>query len=257
MTGVRRALAALALLLSAAAPAAGQGAVADMGRPFPRIVADIDQTDVSINSTFAGSRILVFGAIRDGTEATEVIITVAGPRRAATVRRASRVGPIWANTASATIAYAPVFYAVAGSAPLPEIATLADDLRFRISPVRAIQADGDKADFVEALIRIRAREGSYMELGDAVTVRDGALFRTTIPLPSNLSEGDYRVRIFLSEGGEVIAWNETSLAVRKVGLEQLLWNAAQDQPYLYAAASLAVAVLAGWLASAVFAGWRR
>ena len=249
---MRRAPALLAvlwtILWAAAAPAEEGG---------PQIVADIDQTDLSINSTFAGSEILVFGAIRGGTPETQVTITVSGPRRAETVRRASRVGPIWANTASATIAYAPVFYAVAASAPLDGLITLADDLRYRISPVRAVRADGDKSDFVDALIRLRAKDGTYLRLADAVTVRDAALFRATIPLPSNLTEGDYHVRIFLSEGGGVIAVNTASLSVRKVGLERLLFNAAQDRPYLYAAVSLLVAGAAGWLASAVFAGWRR
>ena len=245
---------ALALLLGAGAGAAAQDAArAD----FPRIVADIDQTNVAINSTFAGSDILVFGAVTDGSDATEVVVTVTGPRRAETVRRASRVGPIWTNTASATLAYVPAYYAVASSAPLAETVSLADDLRHRITPERAIRADGDKSEFVDALIRIRGREGSYLEIPEGVTLRDAALFRTTIPLPANLTEGDYRVRIFLSEMGEVIAWNETTLAVRKVGLERLLWNAAQDRPLLYAAFSLLVAVAAGWGASALFTAMRR
>ena len=247
---LRAALLGLILLADAAS-------AQDEAENFPRIVADIDQTNVAINSTFAGSDILVFGAITDGSEATEVIVTVTGPRRAETVRRASRVGPIWANTESATIAYVPSFYAVASSVPLEEAMTLADDLRFRISPTRAIRADGDKNDYVDALIRIRAREGTYLSMPGGVTVRDGALFRSSVPLPANLTEGDYRVRIFLSEGGSVIARNETTLAVRKVGLERLLWNAAQHQPYLYAILSLAVAVAAGWGASAAFTALRR
>ena len=247
-----RLAAPIALALAAALPLRAQ-----TGPDFPRIVADIDQTNVAINSTFAGSDILVFGAITDGTEDTQVIVTVTGPRQAETIRRASRVGPIWANTSSATLGYVPAYYAVASSQPLAEVISLADDLRFRISPARAVWADGDKNDFVDALIRIRAREGSYIALPGEVTVRDGALFRATIPLPANLTEGDYGVRIFLSQEGQVIARNETTLAVRKVGLERLLWNAAQDQAYLYAILSLAVAVAAGWGASAAFSALRR
>ena len=251
----------LALLVppGALAQAPAPGATADAAGTAetpPRIVADIDQTDVSINSTFAGSEILVFGSIQDGGPDTEVIVTVAGPPRAVTVRRLGRVGPIWANTASAEIPYPPAFYAVASSAPLGTILPLADDVRYRITAARAVRADGDSSEFVEALLRLRARDGAYVHLSDAVELREAALFRTTIPLPAALTEGDYTVRIFLMEGG-VVARGETTLLVRKVGLERLLYNMARDQPYLYGLMSLAIAIGAGWLASAAFAAFRR
>ena len=254
------ALACAALLpLCALAQAPAPAAMADAAGPggqTPRIVADIDQTDVSINSTFAGSEILVFGSIQDGGPDTEVIVTVAGPPRAVTVRRLGRLGPIWANTASADIPYPPAFYAVASSAPLGTILPLEDDVRYRITATRAVRADGDSSDFVEALLRLRARDGAYVHLSDAVELREAALFRTTIPLPAALTEGDYTVRIFLLEDG-VVARGETTLFVRKVGLERLLYNMAQDRPYLYGLMSLAIAIGAGWAASAAFSLLRR
>ena len=242
--------------LAQAEPPDATADAAGIAGETPRIVADIDQTDVSINSTFAGSEILVFGSVQDGGPDTEVIVTVAGPPRAVTVRRLGRLGPIWANTASAEIPYPPAFYAVASSAPLDAILPLADDVRYRITATRAVRADGDSSAFVEALLRLRAASGAYVHLADAVELRQAALFRTTIPLPSALTEGDYTVRIFLLEDG-VVARGETKLFVRKVGLERLLYNMAQDRPYLYGLMSLAIAIGAGWLASAAFAAFRR
>ena len=256
---------ALALVLALLAPPAAlaqsepPGATADaagIAGETPRIVADIDQTDVSINSTFAGSEILVFGSIQDGGPGTDVIVTVAGPPRPVTVRRLGRLGPIWANTASADIPYPPTFYAVASSSPLGTVLPLADDIRHRITAARAVRADGDSSDFVEALLRLREANGSYLRLDGAVELRESALFRTTIPLPSALTEGDYTVRIFLLEKG-VVAQGETTLLVRKVGLERLLYNMAKDRPYLYGIMSLAIAIGAGWAASAAFAAFRR
>ncbi len=58
------------------------------------IVSDLSQDEVSINATFDGSDILVFGAIRRDAPEPEgelgVIITVAGPDQHVTIRRKER-----------------------------------------------------------------------------------------------------------------------------------------------------------------------
>ena len=101
--------------------------IAPLAAAAQEVVAALDQTAVSIDSTFAGSEILVFGAIRPepGAPAAdpppadplEVIVAVAGPLAPATVRRKSRAAGIWVNTDAAAIDAAPAFYAVATSAP--------------------------------------------------------------------------------------------------------------------------------------------
>ena len=71
-------------------------------------------------------------------------------------------------------------------------------------------------------------------------------------LPANLTEGSYRVRIFLTRGGLVVDELESVIDVRKEGLERWLTSLAHDQPLIYGLLSLAIAVLAGWGASAAF-----
>ena len=71
-------------------------------------------------------------------------------------------------------------------------------------------------------------------------------------LPANRTEGDYRVRIFLTRGGKVIDSLENTINVRKEGLERWLTNLAHDQPLIYGLLSLLIAVVAGWAASAGF-----
>lgn len=242
---MRRLAAALILL---AAPALGQS-----------VVADLDQSDVSINSTFSGSEILVFGAIRGGAEDLSVIVTVAGPSEPVTVRRKERVGPIWVNAAAAEIDEAPSFYAVATSGPLAEILSSTADLRHAITVPQAIRAVGtrDPATFTAALIRLRTESGAYATREGSVALKEGTLFRTDIPLPPDLTEGDYSVRFFLTRGRAVVARYETVLAVRKVGLERFLYVTATERPVLYGLMSLAIAIAAGWAASAAFGLIRR
>jgi len=78
------------------------------------------------------------------------------------------------------------------------------------------------------------------------------LFRTDVVLPANLTEGNYKVRLFILRGGAVIDSQERLIGVRKAGLERFLYNLAHQQPFLYGVISLVMAAVAGWAASAAF-----
>ena len=78
------------------------------------------------------------------------------------------------------------------------------------------------------------------------------LFRASVKLPANLTEGDYITRFFLTRGGEVIDIHQSVIDVRKVGLEAFLFNLSRQQPLIYGVMSLTIAIFAGWLASAIF-----
>ena len=226
------------------------------------VVADMSQNRISINADFAGSEILIFGAVKRETRIDYsplgIIITVAGPPETVVVRRKARVAGIWANTASVEIDRAPSFYAVATSAPLDEILLQIEDLRYQITPTRAIRAVGAPQDianaqpFTEALIRIREGNGRYDVEETIVALSQQTLFSTSVELPSNLVEGNYTVRIFLTRDRRIVNAYSTTIFVRKVGLERFLYTLAQEQPVIYGLMSLALAGIAGWGASAAF-----
>jgi len=225
------------------------------------VIAGLSQNRVSITTSFDGSEILIFGAVkREAPIAPEnplhVIITISGPSEPVTVRRKARRFGIWINTDAVEVDAAPTFYAVATSGPWEEVISDVEDLRQKVSIPRAIRSVGlgvtEGADFVEALIRIRTRQNRYQLQMGAVEVRESTLFRTSIALPANLTEGDYVARFLLTRGGEVLDIYETEIDVRKVGLERFLFNLAHNQPLVYGLMSLAIAIAAGWSASAVF-----
>lgn len=240
-----------ALLLLLALPAAAE-----------EVVAGMSQTRVSITADFDGSEILVFGAVRREAPAPqspmEVIVTVEGPKEPVDVRRKSRVGGIWINTASVEIDAAPSFYAIATTGPLFEILSHTEDLRHRISIPKGIRSVGappevaDAARFTDALIRIREASGRYRIEENEILLQQNTLFQTSFTLPANLTEGTYTVRIFLTRNREVVDSYRTLLDVQKVGLERFLFTLAHEQPWVYGALALAIAAGAGWLASAVF-----
>ncbi|MGP1354883.1 TIGR02186 family protein [Roseicyclus sp.] len=225
------------------------------------VVAGLSRDAISITTNFAGSEILIFGAVsRDapppGDSDLEVVITVEGPPRPVTVRRKDRRFGVWMNTDAIEVDAAPTFYAVATTDALHAIMTHTEDLRHRVSIPWAIRAVGtgvaDQERFVDALVRLRLGEDLYQLNEGAVTLRDETLFDTSVRLPANLTEGDYRTRIFLLRDGEVIDVLTQDITVRKVGLERWIFNLAHERPLVYALVSLAIAIGAGWGASAVF-----
>ncbi|RYH96768.1 MAG: hypothetical protein EON48_18630 [Acetobacteraceae bacterium] len=244
---------ALALLTALALPAAAQEV----------IVSGMSQNRVSITADFDGSEILIYGAVKREAPAPkggplEVIVTVEGPSTPVAVRRKGRVAGIWVNTASVHIDSAPSFYAVATTGPLGHILSDIDNLRYAITIERMIRAIGiaEEADqageFVLALLRVRTEEGRYRILEGKVELTEDTLFRTDIVLPANLTEGEYKVRLFLLRDKRVIASQEKVIGVRKEGLERFLFTMAQEQPLIYGLISLVLAALAGWGASAAF-----
>ena len=227
------------------------------------IVADLSQDRISISTNFDGTEILVFGAVKRDSpqpigQSMAIIVTVAGPREDVTIRRKERRLGIWVNTDAVEVAGAPSFYAIASSVPLVQALNPEEDERWRITTARAITApgmaimDSEDPEFLEALIRVNTSTGIYGTSEETVQVRDATLFSTEILLPSDLTEGNYNTRIFLTRDGEVIDSYATSIYVQKVGLERWIYNLAHEQPILYGLLSLFIAIAAGWGASAVF-----
>lgn len=244
---------ALALFLMLALPAAAQ----------EQIVAGLSQNRVSITADFDGSEILIYGAVKRDAPAPddsklEVIVTVEGPSTPVTVRRKGRVAGIWVNNAEVRIDSAPSFYAVATTGPLDHILSDTENLRHAITIERVIRAVGitDEAEksgeFVLALLRVRTNEDRYRILEGKVELTEETLFRSDIVLPANLTDGEYKVRLFLLRDKKVVASQERVIGVRKEGLERLIFNLAQEQPLVYGLISLVLAALAGWGASAAF-----
>lgn len=225
------------------------------------VVAGLSQSRISISTNFDGSEILIFGAVKREDPIVQdpplqVLITVEGPSRPVNVRRKEKRFGIWVNTDSVEVDRAPTFYAVATSAPWAEVIKDTEDLRHKISTLRAIRSVGatisGSEDFTDALVRIRSNSELYQTNIGAITLTEQTLFNTSVRLPANLTEGQYKARFFLTRGGQVIDSHETFIAVQKVGLERFLYRLAYDQPILYGLMSLAIAIAAGWGASAAF-----
>ena len=250
-------LRALVLMLFAALPLKAE-----------EVVLGMSSDTISITTSFDGSELLIFGAVKreepiaEG-DPLEVIIAVQGPKEPLTLRRKEKKFGIWVNTDAVDIDLAPSFYAISTSGPFGDILSDVEDLRHHVSIPRAIRSVGapmnvtNSQSFTEALIRIRTKNDLYQLNENSVSFDEQTLFRTSIALPADLTEGDYVTRILLTRDGKVVSSLETALDVRKVGLEKFLYDLSRQRPLVYGIMSLAIAIIAGWGASAVFQIFRR
>ncbi len=245
-----------ALLWAPAAPVAAQAAE-------ERVIAGLSQTHVSITTDFSGSEIFIYGAIKRDAPVPkdwplDVIVAVTGPLEPVIVRKKERRLGIWINDAGVKVDAAPSLYAVATTGPFRDVISFTDDFRYKVGIENLVHFIGETDDtefkegYPEALVRLRKAAGMYFELIGGVKVTEETLFETRIRLPANLVEGDYRARIFLLRDKTVLDVFESSIEVRKVGLERWIYTMAQEQSALYGILSILVALTAGWLASAFF-----
>ena len=224
------------------------------GRASP-LVADLSKHLVAITTGFAGTDVLLFGAI---AEPGEVVVVVRGPLRRQVMHRKSRIAGIWVNTTTMTFEEVPSFFAVATSAPLEEIASQAVRERNKMEVQHLIELPPAKASadlaaaWEDALIRNKQREDLYPVEPSKVSFSGPQLFRTDVFFPSNVPTGNYQVHVYLMRDGQVVSAQTTPLIISKIGLEADIFLFAHEQAAWYGVIAIILALLAGWLAHVAF-----
>lgn len=244
-----RAILALAALVLLATPA----------RAAEPLVADLSKHLVAITTGFAGTDVLLFGAVEDVPGGNgEVVVVVRGPSRTEIVRRKDRQAGIWINSGRAEIANAPSFYRVAASRPLAEIASPAELERHRIGvehldlAVRPEDPGASHDDYAKALVRLKQSNGLYGAKVQEIGFLSRRLFRTEVHFPANVPIGTYLVEVYLFVDGEVISAQTTPLTISKVGVGAEVYDFAHQQAALYGIIAICLAASAGWLAAVAF-----
>ena len=255
MRAGRLALAAVALGL-AATPAAAE-----------RLVASLSSHQVRITPSFTGTELVLFGIVDRDAETVprrggyDIVATVSGPRETLVVRRKERVLGIWVNTDSRTFVQVPSYLAMLSNRPVDAIASL-DVMRRQQLGLRRIllpqQIGPDTADVVRddpfrsSFLRLKEARKLYVETRDAVTFLTPILYRANIPLPAGVPVGTYEVELKLFADGALITRGNEAFEIVKFGFEQFVAESAVNHGLLYGFATVAMAMLTGWLAAVMF-----
>ncbi|HEX9770632.1 MAG TPA: TIGR02186 family protein [Kiloniellales bacterium] len=242
--------------------ALGVGALAVLGlavagplRAAP-LVADLSKHLVAITTGFAGTDVLLFGAV-DGPG--DVVVIIWGPPEQVVMHRKSRIAGIWINTAQMTFERVPSFYSVASSRSLDEIASehVLSRLEMGVErlnlPLPHAKASPNIArNWRDALIRNKQRLGHYArEVGQVIFLGEN-LFRALVEFPANVPTGTYQIEVYLLRDGRVISAQTTPLIVGKIGLEAEVYDFAHNYAAVYGLIAILVALVAGWLAHVAF-----
>ncbi|MBA4307941.1 MAG: hypothetical protein C0429_14520 [Sphingopyxis sp.] len=230
----------------------------------PKLVPDVSQRQINIQSGFTGAELLLFGAIiyprgvaPEGQ--VDVAIVLRGPARPITLREKQKIAGIWINADSSDFRSVPVYYAIASSRPLRNIVdskTAAiyelglDNLQ--LSPSGEVDAK-EQRRFSNGLVDLKQRNGLFLQEAGSVEITDQVLYRARLKIPSSVPVGTYVAETLLIRNGRVIvADDNVEVRVRKTGFEQLVTILAQDYSLFYGAMAVLVSLLLGWFAGYIF-----
>jgi uncharacterized protein (TIGR02186 family) len=219
------------------------------------LTADLTSHLIAITTGFVGAEVVLFGAVEGEGD---VIVVVRGPESDVTVRRKENIAGIWLNRTRVRFDQVPGFYAVAASRSPTEAAPVELRRRERIGvdmlPLPALDdVPVERAqEFRQALIATKRDVGQWPAAIGEIRFVGPRLFRTTIAFPANTPTGNYQVNVYLLREGRLIGAQTTPLLVSKLGTSAEIVSLAQEHALAYGVGAVAIAVLAGWLASLPF-----
>lgn len=231
--------------------------------------ADVSTRSVSITSTYTGTEILIFGTVEASRQPSaaagtyQIVAAVEGQPLPVAVRRKSRVGGLWINTETVRFSAVPSFYGIATTVPLDEIAEpeALETYQIGFDYVRMVPwgaakwapTSKEEADeFRAAVIRLKEKDGLFVQAPHGVTFLGRSLFRATIALPPNIPVGPLTTRIFLFKDGKMISQYKGEVMMERAGLERFLYHAADTRPFWYGLATVLVAAAFGLAAAFLF-----
>jgi uncharacterized protein (TIGR02186 family) len=230
----------------------------------PKLVPDVSQRDINIQSRFTGAELLLFGAIiyprgvaPEGQ--VDVAVVLRGPTEPIIVREKQRVAGIWINAESIDFRSAPTYYAIASSRPLENIIDAKTAAiyelgldRLQLSPTGEIDA-AELRRFRTGLVDLNRRDGLYAEAPGTVNITDQVLYRARLTIPSSVPEGRYVAEtLLIREGRVIVADDAVTVTISKTGFERFITILSQEYSLIYGALAVLISLLLGWVAGLAF-----
>lgn len=212
---------------------------------------DLARYRISISSGFTGTDMLLFGAV---DQPGDVVAIVSSKPVAQSVVRKERILGLWLNHTQVEFSQVPVFYGIAASRPLDEIAPpqVLRDNRIGLENLGIQPATSELAPFLAGLIRAKQDLGLYSRDVGRVIFKDDRLFRASLHLPARLPVGAYTVTVMLLREGEIVDAATMPLDVRKTGISAGVTDFARNYSLLYGAFAIVFGIVAGWTGGYIF-----
>lgn len=230
----------------------------------PKLVPDVSQREISIQSGFTGAELLLFGAIVDpqrtnNKDPIDVVVVLRGPTEPIILREKKKVAGIWINADSSDFQSVPGYYAIASSRKISDIVDVKTAAiyelgidRLQLSPTGSIDSKKLR-HFVNGLVDNRQRGGLYRDSPNGVEISEDILYRARLDIPSSVPVGDYIAETLLIQSGKVIAADDNvKISIKKVGFEAFITTLAEKYSLLYGLIAVLISVLFGLAAGFIF-----
>ncbi|WP_028032302.1 TIGR02186 family protein [Chelativorans sp. J32] len=244
---------------------AGHAAAQQEEAPPEGIQIGLSTDSVAITSDFTGTNLTIFGALDNADPMVsrqgryDVIVVLEGPPRTTVVRKKTRVLGMWINTESVEFKDVPASYSVALTRPPQDITDPASYSRLALGvdnihlrPLDSGDAPMTVEEFTAALREQKEAAGLYAENVGGVQFLSRTLFRATLYLAPHVPVGTHKARAFLFRNGVFLRETSAPLTIRKAGVEQRIFEFAQQESFLYGVFAVLLAILTGWIGRLVF-----
>jgi uncharacterized protein (TIGR02186 family) len=231
---------------------------------LPKLVPDVSQREINIQSGFTGAELLLFGAIIYPRGVTpegqiDVAVVLRGPTRPITLREKQKIAGIWVNADSTDFRSAPTYYAIASSRPLDKIIDAKTAAiyelglnRLQLSPSGEIE-NKEQRRFADGLVDLNRRKGLYRQDAGSVEITDSVLYRARLNIPSSVPVGRYVAETLLIRNGRVIvADDKVEIEIGKSGFERFITILAQKYGLIYGTLAVLISLFLGWFAGYIF-----
>lgn len=222
---------------------------------FPAAITD---RDIAVTSDYQGFDVTVFGYNPEWRRGGDIVVALRGPTQPTVVRRKFRFLAFWVNGDPVRFEEAPSFLAVYSDRPLNQIASPRLILALGLDPAASARLAGqtppgtDASDYRRALVRLRRAAGLYIENPNGLRIDNEMLFQAQISIPANAPIGDYTADVYYFRDQRLISSRQSQVKVSREGIERQVHEFASDWPFVYGLLTVAIALLAGWLAAIVF-----
>jgi len=230
-----------------------------------RLVSRLSDQEISINSTFAGESLTLFGNVEPPIGKSEktingpfdIIITIQGPSSARVVRRKEQQLGIWLNAQQVTFSSVPAFFHIMATGRMKSIADPRTFKQLGIGLETQIKGpdtnDAGRAElFRKELVRLMSKNNMFGIDEHRVSFLSETFYSAQITLPANVPNGTYLAKTFVFKNGQVIDQRAERFFVRTMGAERFIGNAARNFPLAYGLSVVLLALFTGWLGGVAF-----
>jgi len=230
-----------------------------------RLVSQLSNDNIQITSSFDGERLTFFGSVVPDAGSTEryvegpfhVVIVVMGPTQNRVARQMTHNFGIWLNTEQVTFRNFPSYFQVLSSGRLLDITDVTTLSAEHILPESHTLLPNEAgwwktAIFGRELIRLMTEKRLFGISENAVNFLSDNFYSAQLTLPSDAPPGPYIALTYVFKDGELIARRSEGFAVRKIGFERFVAQAAVQQPFVYGVLCVLLALVTGWLGGVLF-----